>query len=235
MQQELGFFNEYYSKFDNSIDQINYKYDHTFRVINYAKKIAKSLDLNEEDFNKVCVCALFHDIGRFEQFTKYKTFEDLNSVDHGDLGEKILKEEGYTDNEILLAVKYHNKYSVPEDLTEREKLFTNIIRDADKLDILFAQGFKNKDEEYIYYDYVIKSIRKGEIIDSKKIVNERKSDVLKLLRLIAFVYDFNFKKSLDIIKEGNIINKKFDLILDKFDKKEIKDLKVIVNNYLNKC
>ena len=38
--------------------------------------------------------ALLHDIGRFEQFHRYKTFSDARSEDHAALGVDAIKEEG---------------------------------------------------------------------------------------------------------------------------------------------
>ena len=96
---------------------------------------------------------LLHDIGRFEQVKIYDTYNDLVSVDHAFLGFKILEKNDYINNYIededtkkivLKAVLEHNKFKVEEDLDERTKMFCNIVRDADKLDIL-----------NLYYDNVL--------------------------------------------------------------------------------
>ena len=85
--------------------------------------------------------------GRFEQWTKYKSFDDLKTIDHGDLGEELLFKKGLIKNFKLddefydivsKAIKYHNKYELPDDLTVREKMHAKIVRDADKLDIIYA-------------------------------------------------------------------------------------------------
>ena len=37
------------------------------------------------------IMALFHDIGRFEQYKQYRTFSDYRSEDHAALGVKVIK------------------------------------------------------------------------------------------------------------------------------------------------
>ena len=41
MKEDLKIFNEYYEKFNNGEYGTYMKYDHTFKVIGYAKEIAK--------------------------------------------------------------------------------------------------------------------------------------------------------------------------------------------------
>ena len=97
MKEALELFNNYYKQFDSSMFGVSLKYDHTMRVVNYAKRIAESLELNEDDIDLAQKCALFHDISRFKQWTDYQTFEDSHSYDHGDMSYEITKELGITD------------------------------------------------------------------------------------------------------------------------------------------
>lgn len=80
---------------ENTIENIKLKINHSLRVYKNAENIAKSLNLNSQDYFIAQLCGLFHDIGRFEQFTKYKTFKDDESLYHGKLGEDVLKKEGF--------------------------------------------------------------------------------------------------------------------------------------------
>ena len=122
------------------------KVNHTMRVMELCGLIAESLKLSKEDIELAKTCGLVHDIARFEQWKRYQTFADIESIDHGDFGVEILKENDFIrkfnkdeklDNLILKTVKNHNKYKLEENLSEREKLFCNIVRDADKIDILY--------------------------------------------------------------------------------------------------
>ena len=119
---------------------------HTFRVMELCKEIAESLDLSEEDVEFAEYCGLLHDIGRFEQWKRYGTYDDSKSVDHAELGIEVLKNNHYIDQfyidpslqeTLLNSIQYHNKYAVSYELSERDKLFCNIVRDADKIDILY--------------------------------------------------------------------------------------------------
>src|SRR5512140_2415439 len=65
--------------------------------------------------------ALFHDVGRFPQYAKYKTFRDSISVNHGLLGAETLVENRVLQNlsedeqELVIeSVKFHNAFSVPK-------------------------------------------------------------------------------------------------------------------------
>ena len=54
-----------------------------------------------------------------------------------------------------------------------------------------------------------------------------------ILRYLAFIFDINYKKSFEIIKESNIINNKCDLILSRVDSEVIKEIKNICNKYID--
>ena len=72
----------------------------------------------------------------------YSTFFDSASVDHGDLGAEIITEkfewegipENFRDN-IIAAVRFHNKKTVPSDLKLGAYKWSCLVRDADKIDI----------------------------------------------------------------------------------------------------
>ena len=55
--------------------------------------IASSIGLNEEKINLAKLIGLLHDIARFEQYTRYQTFRDIESIDHGNLGAEILQQD----------------------------------------------------------------------------------------------------------------------------------------------
>ena len=70
-------------------------------------------------------------------------------------------------------------------------------------------------------------------IDTSKITENTQLD--KLVKMIAFIYDLQYKKSFEILKEKDYFNK----IIDRFDFKEnqtkqsILDMKKIGNNFVN--
>ena len=225
-------FNSYYQQFDNDEYWIKYKHDHIMRVREYAKIIAKSLNVSDEDLKLVDVCALFHDISRFKQYTVYHSFEDAITFDHGDEGYNILKELGITDYTILMCTKNHNKFKVDESLDEKTKFITSIIRDADKVDIMI--DLHNKIEDDILFkvpDEILECYQKH--IQLKNNMENWDSSLFRILRCIAFIFDLNYDASFKILKEKDIINFKCNNILKKIDDPRIEEIRTISNNFID--
>ena len=229
MEKELELFKNYISNYDLTVGPIKMKEDHTYRVVEYAKEIAKSLSLSDEDINIACICALFHDIGRFPQYSEYHTYHDSLSFDHGDKSYEILKELNYNNEIVLKAVKYHNKYKVDDSLNERELLFANITRDADKLDILFEQLNDEYKEDYKITDQIMNYFYNKEMTPN----NFENGETASRLRELAFIFDINFKKSFEIIKKSNIINNKIDAIYNSIKDEKIFEIRDILNERID--
>lgn len=211
MEEALKIFNNYYDTFDKTLDGVHRKYDHTMRVVIYAKKIAKGLNLNDEDYELASLCALYHDIARFKQWSDYNTFEDALSFDHGDMGESILKDLGIKDEIILKSTRVHNKISVPSEFNERTKMFCDITRDADKLDNLCVKFPKLDDSDAIPKEAIDSLLNKEMVKNNENYKNNR---LFHLLREIGFIFDLNFKESFKIIKEDGCIQRRLDLMKD---------------------
>src|SRR5208337_5001101 len=118
------------------------KEEHTARVCANILKIAGEESLGAGDAMIAEATALFHDVGRFPQYAKYKTFMDSLSVNHGELGARELAGAGILNNlpvreqEIITtAVKFHNAFKVPDLAGSNAIIFLKMVRDADKLDI----------------------------------------------------------------------------------------------------
>src|SRR6056297_2042320 len=104
-------------KYKNKKDQeqIDLKYYHSYRELDEIINIAADLDFSEEDMDTAKIIGLFHDIGRFEQYDRYKTYSDARSLDHAELGVEILKKNNLLTKvdtkrrEIIYrAISYHN-------------------------------------------------------------------------------------------------------------------------------
>lgn len=193
-------------------DKIQMKIDHTLRVRDLCEDIAESIGLCDGDIELAAICGLLHDIGRFEQFGRYGTYNDSRSVDHGDLGAELLEDHDLicsfsptNHDTIVNAVRYHNKYRIPDTLSDKDALFARIVRDADKLDILrsLATGVlsirsKNTAMSEPVLNAVLnrRSIRKQEL--------ETKADNIAMC--LAFTFDLQFERSLEILKENGSID-----------------------------
>ena len=240
MQEQVQILNQYVKQFNLKEKALMNKFHHTFRVMEYCMEIAKSLHLNDEEIKIAGMIGLLHDIGRFEQWTKYHTYCDADSIDHADLGVKILKNDNFissftSDIEmqkiILIAVKNHNKIEI-ESMSDRALLFTKIIRDADKLDILLEQGNQIRSENPILNDKLIESIQKHELC---KNTDGNGTDEDSILRSLAFLFDIHFDYTLKYIQEKEVMQKKINLLEIYFpDNPKIKEIKKIIIEYIEK-
>lgn len=235
-------FLKYVDKYDNNDKEILLKRRHTLRVMELSEEIAKSLNLSEEDVELAKLCGLLHDIGRFTQIRDFNTYNDLVSLDHGDLGAEILKKDNYINkftnknqDNIIKVVKYHNKYRIPKTLSEKNRLLTKIVRDADKIDILFL--FVNK-ETYnnIEYTSVSKEVY-NDILNKRLVRNVNvKTSADEIVREIANIFDISFKPSFKIIKERDYVNKIFKIQLERTKNeefiKQLKEMQLMLNNYI---
>ncbi len=141
---ERGFL-EYVRDYDAKDEKVRLKIEHTLRVAQLCDRIAGACGLVGEERDLVWLAGLLHDVGRFEQLRNFGTFIDAESIDHAVYGAQILFEDGkvrdYVTDEsedaiLWNAVNWHSAYRIPEDLDERTRMVCQILRDADKIDIL---------------------------------------------------------------------------------------------------
>lgn len=239
---------KYVSNYDIKNNRIKLKIVHIERTASIAKEIAKKLELGEEDIQLAELIGLLHDIGRFEQVRRYNTFMDKNSVNHGELGVQILFEENIIrnfieDNQydqiIKKAILNHNrdKKSI-ETSSDKELLHSKIIRDADKTDIIYMLTFEDKetaweratiDEEKIT-DEIYKEFMEDKDINYQK----RKTAVDILVSHFAYIYDFNYKCALQIVKENEYFKKIYQRFnfKDKETKNKMEQIYNEVERYL---
>ena len=227
MERELKLFEDYVSKFDMNNKLVLHKYEHTYKVVDNAKEIAKSLNLNDEETNRAAICALFHDIGRFPQVSEYNTFIDRFSFDHGDKGYEILKENNYNDEIVLTAVKYHNKKDLPtfDELTD---MHCKLVRDADKVDIMTMFGNKECDNNYNISEEIMDCFKNHKLLDTAM----GDTEFIYSLRNLAFVFDINYKKSMELIVEKKLIPFKLNIIRSKTNKEQVDLIEDIIKKYI---
>ena len=231
-RDNLIFYKKWFSDYCKSFyssdieDQKNIylKEQHTFNVCKNIIEIAKELSLSNDQIILSEAVALFHDIGRFPQYAKYKTFRDNIPVNHGLLGAQTLLKEKILQNlpdeeeeSIIQAVKFHNAFSIPKTEKEDIVFFIKLIRDADKLDIwrVFIEYYESPDENRAsavglglpdipeYSEDVISCLYKKKIVSLSKI---KTLNDFKLLQL-SWIYDLNFKPSFRLLFERDYIDR----------------------------
>lgn len=121
---------------------IQLKIDHSLRVLGNARTIIDGESIGGPAAQLGLLAALYHDIGRFPQYNKYGTYKDADSINHGRMGVLTLREldlpKGVSKAEwhtIRTAVALHNVKSLNPNTPTDIATITNIVRDADKIDI----------------------------------------------------------------------------------------------------
>ena len=224
---------------------------HTGYVTANCIALAKFLKLSKHDTELAEIIGLFHDVGRFRQYSIYKTFNDADSEDHADLGLKVIDELEFFNElsaEDFSVVKFsignHNKMLVAPTDDDRKLLFVKIIRDADKLDIyrvlqpFLAQADVDKMPNFIKSknrlvadispDFVENFVT-GKQADYNKI---RTNGDRKIVRLM-WIYDINFSWTMrQIVKRGFIDKIVANLPMDERVAEGVRRLKAHVENKL---
>lgn len=221
-------FNKYVNTFDLNNPRVSLKIAHTYRVVNFAKEIAVSLNLSKEDVELAKLIALYHDFGRFYQVTKYNTFDDNISLDHAQLANDLLDEKNLLNVEkelIKTAIYHHNKKEITNVNDERTMLFSKLVRDADKLDItnlFLIDTLRIKENAGFISDKIYESVLNKSLIDYK----DMKSDIDKYVLNIGLLFDLNFDYSIKYSKDNNTFIRLIDKIIEKNPHETEKLLKI---------
>lgn len=242
-------FQKYVENYNAKDEMIKLKIAHIYRVAETSKMIAQHLRLSEEDIQIAELIGLLHDIGRFEQIRLYHTFDDKNSINHGQFGVKILFEDGLIrkfieidkyDEIIKRAILNHNKNSIEEGLTEKELLHAQIIRDADKADIYYIVVTSSKKtiwgKENLSKEKISDEIYQQFINDNKINYRQRKTAADLLVGHFNFVFDLNFNITKKIIKEKGYIDKLYKRFVfdDEETNKRYNKIYELTQEYLEK-
>ena len=201
--------------------KIRLKVEHTLSVCDLCVRISKSLNLPIEDTDLAWMMGLLHDIGRFEQVRIYHTFRDSESVNHAMFGADLLFHKGLIrdflkensfDGLIETAIRNHNAYRLPDNLSKREKMFCQILRDADKIDILrvnrqtpMTQIYNLPEEEFLFSeisDPVFEDMLHCRDVNR---INS-KTGIDFLMGHIAFVFGLVYPVSFTIVKEQGYLD-----------------------------
>ena len=229
-------FNKYVSNYDLNNKDIRLKYNHSFRVMELSEKYANLLGLYEEDVKLAKTIGLLHDIGRFEQLAVYNTYNDSKSIDHADYSVEQLFDKGeikrfYKNKNhwdiIRLAIKNHNKFAITGVSDDRSLLHCHLIRDTDKLDILYNWSTLHDifpiDEDIKFSSNVITSIRNHESVKKEDIKNSSDRNAC----FMAFIFDIHFDEC--VSEAYNYIKK----VYNELKHKEIyKEAMEIIDNYV---
>jgi hypothetical protein len=227
-------FYDYVAGFYSNDEYVNanlkLKEEHSRRVCEEMSYLAGELELSDNQKWTADAIALLHDVGRFEQFVKYQTYNDARSVNHCLLGVEVLRREKVLEQVekasrkwIEKAIENHGRIDLPKDLGGEELLFSKLIRDADKIDVFYVATEYYKQyrdnpnaftlelefpDEPTYSKKIVERILCGRLIDYSKL---RTINDMKLCQL-GWVYDVNFTATLKRIKDRRFLEKILDFL-----------------------
>jgi hypothetical protein len=245
LQTFKGWFTDFVRGFYTSDDEflnanIQLKECHTHCVCNEMRQLTTALKMDENDTLIAETIALFHDVGRFPQFQKYRTYKDTISENHCLLALKMLAEHNVLavlsdDDRVVIerAIEFHGIKELPS-LDDRTLHFAKLIRDADKIDIfeLLVENYRLMADEPEKFKWevefpdtpecnpeVIHALLNKQLIhyDQIKTINDA-----KLLQL-GWVYDVYFDYSLKQISDRGYLQAIINLLPQTEEVKQVTD------------
>ncbi len=211
---------------------VQLKQEHTRRTCEQITRLGQKLALSDDQQRVAELIALLHDVGRFPQFAKYRTYSDRKSTDHARLGVETLRQEGVLAvlsaqerQWVETAVEYHGRKCLPAGLTDQTLLFAQLIRDADKLDIFrvitelytryredpqrFTFEVELPDEPTVSEE-VFDAVLNGRLVDHASLRTLRDMTLCQ----IGWVYDLNFDASVAELHRRGFLERMFSYLPD---------------------
>lgn len=203
---------------------IQLKQAHTGRVAGHILHLGRSIHLPDTDLNLAAASAWLHDLGRFEQYRRFQTFNDRQSVNHAHLSvreavrHRVLQGCARSEQRLILgAVAFHNAAAVPARFNPRARLFMRLLRDADKLDIwkVVLDYYQRREQEPNptielglpntpdISPGVLEAILQHTFVKAKDI---KTLNDFKMMQ-ISWVFDLNFQAAFQVAAEQCIIDR----------------------------
>ena len=122
--------------------------------------------------------------------------------------------EDDTEDQLLwTAVFYHSAYRIPEGLDERTAMFCNILRDADKIDILKVnvefplEEIYNVSTEVLYREEVTPEVMESFDEEHAVLRSLKKTAVDNVVGHISLVYELVYPESCRIVQRQGYLDK----------------------------
>lgn len=215
-------FSQYVSDYDIKNERIRLKVVHTFKVLEVMEWLCEAENVTGDCRELARLVALLHDFGRFEQLRRFDSFIDGQTVDHAELGADLLFKEGYIKEfapkesgkvyEVIeTAIRWHNKFKIPEELGGSVRQICQLIRDADKLDIFRVineesiEALEGCSAEAVGESLITEEIYK-DILDGLTVLSaKRKTPMDHWVSHLALVNDLVFNSSKEWLKESGLL------------------------------
>lgn len=203
---------------------IELKIEHTRRVCAVMERLTAGEGLGAGESRTAAAIALLHDVGRFPQYLRWRTFRDKDSDNHGRLAVEVIRSERLLERidageRVLIeeAVRFHNLLDMPRHMQSPTDMYLRLVRDADKLDIwrVFVEqlelppelrasaAFLGFPDNGRVSDACMQQLAGQRIVNLENVTSV---DDFKLL-LISWAYNLNYSTSCRLLKEGRYIER----------------------------
>lgn len=240
-------FQQYTQDYSPQDPLIRLKLIHTMQVVDNMKRLLQEEQIPVQWHEAALLCALYHDLGRFEQIRQYHTFIDAKSIPHADLSVSELKKKGFLEDRnpqeqqaILDAIAWHSLLELPASIPDAEtETLARLIRDADKLDIFRvfatedAQNAAEKPLEEILQESVTPAVSAALRAHRSVRKEDRKTSLDIWMTFLGFFYDFNYPASLQLALQQGWYRKVFDEVVfaDPAVQQEVQELLAMSEAY----
>lgn len=225
-----GYVHAFYDTDSEGLKNIKLKVEHTKKVCEIMDLLTAGENLPEDDRRIAAAVALLHDVGRFPQYRRWRTFRDSDSDNHARMAIDVIREhkllDGLVENERLLiqeAVRFHNLLELPDWVSTQDRMFMSLIRDADKLDIwrVFVELYAKPSDEQAsaaclglpdlpeYTDACVKDLLEKRVV---RLENCRVLNDFKLIQ-ISWALDLNFTTSYRLLLKRNYLQRVSETLL----------------------
>lgn len=249
-ERAVKVFNAYVENYNSKDEKVRLKIEHTIRVASLCEAIAKSINLSKEDCDIAWLTGILHDIGRFEQLRRFGTFNDAKSICHATLSAEILFDNAMIrdfidddseDSLLHIAVKSHSLFKIPQNLTEREIMFCNILRDADKVDIFRVnvefplEEIYNVTTEDLKNALVTPEVMQSFYEEHATLRSLKKTSIDNLVGHISLIYELIYPFSVEATISQGYINKMLDFKSDNpATKKQFEEINTLISDYVKR-
>ena len=207
------------------LKNIRLKEEHTAKVVAVMEQLAVGERLTASETCLACAVALLHDVGRFPQYRRWRTFRDSESDNHARLGLEVIRQQQVLhqlspDEQLLIeeAIRFHNLLALPLQFKSPTDRYIRLIRDADKLDIwrVFDEYFRQPSAERAsavglglpdQADEItadcLAALQAGEVVrlDTVRVLNDF------ILLQLSWAYDLNVPTAFRLLQERGYLSK----------------------------
>jgi hypothetical protein len=245
LQEILRWFQDYTDDFRGPdgtlLPLLQLKIEHSRRVAEDARGVALDLGWTGGDVNTAEAIGILHDVGRFSQYVEFKTMSDRHSINHAERSWEVVDQEIVLSGVSTLdcrrikdAILHHNQIEIPSSVPKDSLPFEQLIRDADKLDILMLfHDLVANDKLAEHPEFVLGLHMDGpanpELVE---LIRARKNCPFSMIKSLtdfkfiqmSWVYDMHYSPSFERISQRNIIGKLESLLPPSPEAKEVADM-----------